>query len=290
MSSPTINPGSNGSGGSYPSLEEISNLIRSLINDTQSGLQGIPGEGQIWTDDNAVSPFVQPFLNSAIRQTYRELRNIGSATLLRDNVIISGLTPVNGPNGFAQPDPAVQVYLSYSGYFDGSTINNALQLPGDLLFPEEVFERQTGTNNTFTKMNQSESGMSSRPQQPTLATWEWRGDAIWFVGSTQMRDVRLRYFCSLPQFFSPTLDFSSTFVPVLDSADAIAYKAAVLYARMLGTPALPDLVAEAKEQMFQLKNEFVRRTQSRDYRRKPYGNYGNTDTNNWFSGWGGGGY
>ena len=287
MSSPTINLGSNGSGGSYPSLEEISNLIRGLINDDQAGLTGTPGEGQIWTDNSAVSPFVQPFLNSAIRQVYRELRNIGVPTLIKDNVIVSGLTPVNGPtNGYANPDPAIQVYLSYGGYFDGSTINNNLLLPGDLLFPETVSERQTGTNNTFVKMVQQESGMPSRPQQPTLVNWEWRNDNIWFVGSTQTNDVRLRYYCSLPQFFSPTLDFSSTFVPCLDSADAIAFKAAVLYSRMLGSADLPTLIAEAQQQMYQLKNQFVRRTQSRDYRRQPYGNYSNSDTNNsYFLNW-----
>jgi hypothetical protein len=285
MSSPTINPGSNGSGGSYPSLEGIANLIRSLVNDTQAGLTGTPGEGQIFTDNPAVSPFVQPFINSAIRQVYRELRNIGAPTLIKDNVIIPGLTPINGPNGYRQPDPSIQTYLSYGGYFDGSTINGNLVLPGDLLFPEEVWERHTNTNNTFVKMRQEESGMGSRPQQPTLINWEWRNDNIWFVGSTEHRDVRLRYYCSLPQFFSPTLDFSSTFVPVLDSLDAIAYKGAVLYARMLGTPSLPDLITEAKEQMFQLKNQFVRRTQSTDYRRIPYGNSGG-DTNNWFfAGW-----
>lgn len=288
MSSPTINPGSNGSGGSYPSLEAISDLIRSLINDTQAGLTGTPGEGQIWTDNAAVSPFVQPFINSAIRQVYRELRNIGAATLIKDNIIITGLTPVWGVNGFGQADPATQVYLSYGGYFDGHTINSALVLPGDLLYPETVSERQTNTNNTFVPMNQSESGMCSRPQQPTLINWEWREDKIWFFGSTQLRDVRLRYYCALPQFFSPTLDFSSTFVPVLDSLDAIAYKGAVLYARMLGTPSLPDLIAEAKEQMFQLKNAYVRRTQGRDYQRKPYG-HSSGGSDSWFFGWGGNG-
>ena len=44
MSSPTINLGGSSGSGSYPSLEDISNLIRSLINDTQSGLTGTPGK------------------------------------------------------------------------------------------------------------------------------------------------------------------------------------------------------------------------------------------------------
>ena len=133
-------------------------------------------------------------------------------------------------------------------------------------------------------MSRAQEGLPSRPQYPTLAQWEYRQDQIWFVGSTQTNDVRLRYYCSLPQYFSPTLDFNSTFVPVLDSLDALAYKTAVKYCRMLESPGLPDLVNEAKEQMFQLKNEYVRRTQSQDYYRVPYG-HSSGDSNNFFLMW-----
>lgn len=270
MSSPTINPGQSTDGGLYPSLSGIMNYVRALVNDSQAGINGIPGEGQIMTDDPSISPFVQPMLNASIREVYRELRNIGSATLIKDSVIVSGLTPVWGSNGLGVPDPAVQVYLSYSGYFDGNTINGDLYLPSDLLYPTEVWERQNSTNNPFRKMHQPQDGMPSRCQFPAFGQWEWRNDNIWFVGATQTNDVRLRYYCALPQFFSATLDFESTFVPVLDSLDALALKTAVKYARMLGSPGLPDLINEAKEQTFQLKNAYTRRAQSIDYMRKVY--------------------
>jgi hypothetical protein len=91
----------------------------------------------------------------------------------------------------------------------------------------------------------------------------------------------MRYYGSLTQFFSPTLDFASTYVPILDCTDAVAYKVAVMYARMLGSPGLPDLITEAKEQMWQLKNQVTRRNQSIDYRRRPFGN-SDGDLNNAF--------
>jgi len=281
MSSPTINIGGSSGSGSYPSFEEIMNLVRGIVNDSQAGVNGIPGEGQVITDSPSISPFTLQFMNSAIRQVFRELRNIGAATLIKDNVIISGLTPVNGANGAGIADPAVQTFLSYGGYFDGNTINNNLVLPSDLLYPETVWERQTGSNNTFAKLEQPQDGLPSRPQYPTLAQWEWREDKIWFVGSTQVTDVRLRYYCALPQYFSSTLDFSSTYVPVLDAGDAIAYKIVVLYARMLGSPGLPDLIGEAKEQMFQIKNAYTRRMQSQDFHRVSYG-HSDGDTNQLF--------
>jgi hypothetical protein len=280
MGSPTINSNLSTSGDT--SFLNIMNLVRSLVNDTQAGLTGTPGEGQIITDNPAVSPFTLPFLNSAIRALYRELRNVGDPALIFDNHIISGITPINGANGPGNADPALQVYVGQDGYFDGTQIWPNVALPGNLLLLEKVWERQTGTNNSFVPMREEESGMGSRPQYPTLVEWEWRNYQLWMVGSTQTNDVRLRYWGSLPTFFSATLDFSSTYVPIIDCTDAVAYKVAVMYARMLGSPGLADLISEAKEQMFQLKNAVTRRTQAKDYQREPYGAYSSTDTNNSF--------
>ena len=87
MSSPTINSPQM----SFPSLETVMNLARSLVNDTQAGLTGTPMEGQILTDNPLVSPFTLQFLNSAIRQLYREMRNISDPQLIFDNIILIGL-------------------------------------------------------------------------------------------------------------------------------------------------------------------------------------------------------
>jgi hypothetical protein len=270
MSSPTINVTGN-SGNT--SLETIMNLVRALVNDSQAGATGTPGEGQILTDNPSISPFTQPFLNSAIRDVYRALRNVGDPALVKDNIIVSGLTPVNGPQGLGAPDPSIQVYLGFGGYFDGTQINSSLLLPNDVLYVERVWERTTGTNNNFQPMQQPQFGLPSRRQGPVLGEWEWRNYNINMVGSTETKDLRLRYWCALPQFFSSTLDFASTFVPIVDCVDAVAYATAVKYAGMLGSPGLASLKADAIEQMRQLKNAHVRRTQSIDYQRIPYGSY-----------------
>ena len=95
-------------------------------------------------------------------------------------------------------------------------------------------------------------------------------------------DIRLRYYCSLPQFFSATMDFASTYVPVLDSTDCLAYDVAVTYARMLGSPGLAELSAAAAKEMFDPKNANVRRMQHEDFARIPFGN-SSGDLNNEFS-------
>lgn len=281
MSSPTINiPQASGD----TSLATIMNLVRSLVNDTQAGLTNTPGEGQVFTNNPAISPFTQPFLNSSIREVYRELRNIGDPTLIKDNIIISGLPVIDSPtNGPGAPDPAVQTYLSTSGYFDGTQLWSSFLLPSDCLYPECVWERETGSNNSFIEINQPQAGLPSRAQTTNLAEWEWRNSNIFFPGATTVRDIRLRYRCSLPTFFSSTLDFNSTFVPIPDCTDAVAYKTAVKYASMLGSPGLAMLQEQSAEQMRQLKNAITKRAQSINYQRLPFGN-SSTDLNsdwNW---------
>lgn len=285
MSSPTINVGQS-SGNT--SLAMIMNLVRALVNDSQAGATATPGEGQIITDNPSISPFTQPFLNSAIREVYRELRNAGQPTLIKDNVIISGLTPVYSPTyGLAAQDPAVQVYLGFGGYFDGNSINGDLLLPNDVINVVRVWERQTGTNNSFVPMTQPEFGLPSRLQQDTFDEWEWRNDAIWMVGSIQTRDLRLRYKCALPQFFSSTLNFDSTYVPIIDCVDAVAYKTAAKYAGSLGAPGTEWLEKQAAEQMLQLKLSNVLRMQSVDYARPAYGENDGTWQGGGGDGWNG---
>ncbi len=285
MSSPTINPNLSSSGDT--SFATIMALARALVNDSQAGATGTPGEGQVLTNSPSISPFTLQFMNSAIRALYRELRNIGDPALIFDNCIISNVTPINSPiTGAGNPDPALQVNISQNGYFDGTQIWPNIALPSNLMYLERVWERQSNTNNTFAQMTQSQFGLGSRPQQPTLMNWEYRNYQLWMVGSTQTNDLRLRYWGSLPTFYSPTLDFTSTYVPIIDCTDCLSYKIAVMYARMLESPGLPDLVNEAKEQTFQLKQQVVRRSQSIEYTRIPYGNYSNSDTNNsYFLNW-----
>jgi hypothetical protein len=275
--SPTFNA-NQGLTGQYPSLEGIMDLVRSLVNDSMAGLTGTPGEGQIITDNPAISPFTQPFLNSAIREVYRELRNVGQPTLIKDNYLLLGIpvfvSPTQGPGGV---DPSLQCFIGFNGYFNGTSINPLFTLPNDMLYPVKLWERTNGSNDYFFPMRQPTFGLPSRYQAISFIDWEWREDAIWLLGATTVRDVRMRYYAAFPQFFSEDLDFTTTFVPIMDSLDAIAYKCAVKYATMLGSPGLEELRLDAKDAMFQLKNANTRRMQSMDFERQPYTHYGRND-------------
>lgn len=66
--------------------------------------------------------------------------------------------------------------------------------------------------------------------------------------------------------------FASTFVPIMDCEEAVAYKTAAKIAKAISgiTPGTSDLDAKATEAMFQLKNAVARRGQTVEYHREPY--------------------
>jgi len=252
----------------YPSLETILNLARIYMNDWLND-----GAGQITTD---TSPQTLPTLNASVRELYRQLRNVGSPTLIRDNVQIA--LPANGATG-----PGVQTYLSQQGYFDGLTLQANPKLPSDLLFPYELWEQQTGSGLPFVLMQQPQAGLPSVIEQGgALVYWEWRGgasftagagggDALFFVGSIAPVTIRIRYQAAMTQF-SGTIDFANTYVPVMDCEDALAYKVAYKISSAISgmTPPVQDLKANMESSLSDLKLEIIRRAQTIEYHRQAY--------------------
>ena len=257
----------------YPSLMEIANLVRSFVNDDKRGATGTPGEGQILVNSGVTLP---NFMNSAIREFYREIRIMGQPTLIKDNYILYGLTPVNSPLGVGVANPAVQVSLQFVGYFDGLGFNPNLALPADLILPMELWQRQSinaPSMNPFGPVNQATGALQPRMQNIWLGEWEWRTDGLWMNGATQLIDIRLRYIATYVDLAqpTPTIDWTNTFVPVMDSQEAIADLISVRYARRLGGDTLADAEAQAKSSVFKYRQQVVRDRQLIDYTRPIYG-------------------
>lgn len=71
----------------------------------------------------------------------------------------------------------------------------------------ELRERRAGSTDRYTHVDECDD-LPQRPQVTALLNWEWRGDAFWFVGATEAREIWLSYFSTTEQ---PTaLDASST--------------------------------------------------------------------------------
>jgi hypothetical protein len=253
----------------YPSLQEIADLVRTLVNDDMPGATNTPGEGQILT--NASVTLIN-LMNSAIRETYRDCRIMGQPTLIRDNYILEGLPPVNSNLGVGVMNPAVQVALQYTGFYDGLQMWSQWLLPQDMILPLELWERQAGTQNPFGLMRQSTGALAPRNQTYALGEWEWRGDEIWMNGATESRDVRLRYVATYADLAATGIDWTQTYVPISDSQEAIADKIAARYTARLGGAQQAYAQQRADRSILRLRQQVTRSRQEIDFQRPSYGN------------------
>ena len=258
----------------YPSLEQIANLTRSLVNDDGPGATGTPGEGQILTDTSVT---LQNLMDSAIREVYREVRGSSmQQTLIRDNVLFLDLPPVNSSLGVGAINPAVQVALQWGGWFDGLNLNSDWTLPSDLILPLEVWFRQTGSGNLpFAQLSESTGPLRSAYQSVSPGQWEWRGDSIWMNGSTVPMDLRLRYISTFAPLALADVDWATTYVPILDSQEAVADKIVLRYSRRLASTEsqalIPDLIAQADRSMLRLRQQTARARQKINFGVRLYG-------------------
>lgn len=269
----------------YPSLNTIANLVRSLVNDDQQGITGTPGEGQILVNpvvqqsngtlvSNPAGVTLANMMNSAIREVYREVQIMSSPTLIRDNYVLYGLPMVNSSLGVGVQNPAVQVNLGFAGFFDGLETWGNFLLPGDLIYPLEMWERLNGTQNEFGKMKEALEPLPPTNQVQWLGTWEWRGDAIWMPGAITSRDIRLRYISRFVDVATLNTLWTNLFVPILDSEEAVADKIALRYSRRLASAEsqalIPDLITQADRSIHRLAQRVARARQKTDFQMKPY--------------------
>lgn len=241
-----------------PSLQSICDLYRSIVNDTFSG-----GAGQINTDD---APWMKPFLNSAIRDLYSDLRIVGDMRVIVDNALIIGIPALPAA------DPTVQVALTYQGYFNGSTWDSSLMLPPDLMWLMKVWQRPSGTAANFIPMQIASAGLTGIYQENTMGMYEIRGNnELWMNGATLATDLRLRYMAVFPDIVGDSIDFSNTYVPIQDCTNAIAHKMVANYAQRLSPDQFSLADSRAEKYTNKLIAESVLNSQAKQFERINFG-------------------
>ena len=245
------------------------NRARAYVNDAFNA-----GAGRILTDQ---APFTVEYLNGALENLQDRLRDYGAITLIRDNYIMTPITPVVAIN------PVVQVNVSFTGYFDGTTQHDNPKLPADLLVPMFLWERETGSNNDFGAMYQPQGGLPSSSQCQYLGVWDWRGgqagDAIWMIGATTSRDLRLRYQGQLVPIAAASAEnlWSNVQIAIQASVEALAHLVAYSYARARGAQAAAIMQADADRAIHSILNRYVKQSQGQRFERQPY----NRDGGGW---------
>lgn len=255
----------------YPSIESVLDLARSQVLDDMAGATDTVGEGQIYVDNMAVSVTLSNFFNVELEELCKDLRTTNGPMLIRDNVILLGLTPVNSSQGLAAPNPATQVNVSTAGYFDGTAMNPEILLPADFLQPIEVSERLNGSNGRFVTMRQSPEGLSSAWQGERFGEYEWREDRICLRGALTTRDLRLRYFGRLVDLYETGVNLSTTHIPIQGCKAALADKIVVRIAGRISPERLADAKSSAATSLFKLQNELVKQKQGLEYNPQAFG-------------------
>lgn len=241
-----------------PSLQSICDLYRSIINDSFDS-----GAGQINTD---MSPWMKPFLNSAIRDLYSDLRIVGDMRVVVDNHIVSNIPAL------PVADPSVQVALTYQGYFNGSTWNSNLLLPPNLMWMIKAWQRHSSTGETFHPMQIAPAGLSSVYQGHSMGEYEMRGNnEMWMNGALLATDLRLRYMAVFPDIVGDSIDFSATYVPIQDCTNAVAHKMVANYAQRLSPDQFSLADSRAKEFTKKLITESILNSQNKQFSRQPFG-------------------
>lgn len=258
----------------FPNLQEIADLFRFQINDTfnNSGGQGTGfggGAGLIMPNSN---PDLVTLMRSAIRTLYSDLRNVGDPQLILDNYTLIGLPPVNSEYGPGVPNPAKQVQLAYAGYFDGVQWYPQWTLPVSTSKILTVWQRQTGLNQDFQVLSPSPGGLPSIMQGILHSGWETRQTSLWLTGATQLTDLRLRVRIYFPSNYNvANLNYDTTYVPIVNSSDAIVAKMLVRYAQRFAPEQYAQCVQEEERQMDKLKLEVVRQMQAFENQRAAFG-------------------
>lgn len=255
----------------FPTIQTITNLVRSDVRDDMAGATGTLGEGQILVDNLGIGVTMANFFNSAVRELCRQLRIQSAPMLIADNYIIANIPPLNGPQGLAVADPSVQVAIGANGYYDGTEWWANYALPTGVYQVTRCWERQTASNDVFNDMGEPANGMPGRYQTQGWGCWEWRQNMVWTPGSLDNRDLRIRYLMTLNAQFVANVDPATTYIPIMDCEEAIARKIGRMYARRQGGSMYQIADKEEKEATRDFLNEEVKRQQGTNYQTLAYG-------------------
>lgn len=192
----------------YDTLEQALNSARTRLNDAIQALGGSV------LADNA--DFTTTICNSAWRWVQESLVARGFTALISEiTVTIPAIT---------NSSPAVEVWIDWTGCFDGNTTQTSPVLPQDLIQAKDCWE---DTSQGFQQMDEFKGGLPRIPKQPWLGSFEWRANKLYFVGATQAIAVIVRYASYLSDFDDTTIVPAATQpIPIMRAQDALAWRIA----------------------------------------------------------------
>lgn len=183
---------------------------------------GGPAAPELDSQSNVITR-TQIMFNGAYRKFQKYLANLGYRLLLKDNLVISSLPSNNNP------DPSAASWLSWNGFFNGTSLTTTPALPQDFYAPLKVRERISGQNSIFIPMRNSMDGLRNIQIRGIYnSQWEWRSNAIYLTGATSVTDLQIRYISYLPTLPDPNYPTANTpwyfqAIPIPGCSSALAW-------------------------------------------------------------------
>lgn len=146
------------------------------------------------------------------------------------NMALTELQTVMQENNISYENALSAVLAITAGVVDigGST---GPALPSDLIVPQQLWERTTGTNNDFDPMEEREFlPKKDVTAIDTLGVWAWQKQIIRLTGCNTNTDVQIDY---LAANLATVVDENST-INLFNSEMVLAYRTAGLMASFIG--------------------------------------------------------
>jgi len=214
-----------------PTAGEIMNRSASHLNDTAKSIYTFTAQ--------------LPYLNTAIDDLCEELE--------LNNVAITNATSTIIPITTVQTD------------IGGAT---GPALPTDLIEIQRLWERQTGTTDSFQPMDKYEFLPKITVKTSSLGIWSWQKQIINFIGANLPRDVQIDYIATILPL---AVDQNSVIIK-FNSRGYLSYRTAALCARFIGedTVRADRLDAEAGRSLERVLGIDTKSRQEFAVRRRPF--------------------
>jgi len=240
------------------------------------------------TLDGDTLRYEYPFTQITVNNAWRQLKNYlsdKSQTRLHSELIIQDLPPTS------VQDPAVQVNLSWVGYFDGSNQFAVPALPPYFKNPLWVRERISGQPYGFgPPMQNCIDGIPEGWKQTLNCRWEWREDSLWMPGATATTDLRIRFNLNLVDFVNVGMPPSTgqfwyqLQVPIMDCQQAFANYIAAEFVGPRADADYQRFISMGEAEADKILNRDIQAKQRTNSRRQPFSVTQNS------GGWGNGGF
>lgn len=141
-------------------------------------------------------------------------------------------------------------------------------LPQNIVNPQTLWERLSGTTSDYTQMNKLEVLPKTNLLTNELIYWIWEQQIIKFIGANAIREVKIDYVSN----GFPDIESANSIIQLINAKTALAYRTAGLAARYIGenSTRADELDADAVIAMERALNITVKGRQSIATRRRPF--------------------